>query len=65
MARTGRLAIGRMTLMQLADTIDRCRQLGYGPHARVEVVLEITDPRAPENPRGDQPAGSRTGEQEK
>ncbi|WP_319456915.1 MULTISPECIES: hypothetical protein [unclassified Mycobacterium] len=48
MARTGRFSLGRVTLLQLADVIDNARDLGYGPTARVEVVLEITDPRAPE-----------------
>ena len=47
MARSGRFPLGRLTLGQLADMIDRCRNLGYGPNARVDVVLEITDYKAP------------------
>lgn len=49
MSRTGRFQLGQLTLRQLADLVDRCKDLGYGPTARVAVVLEVTDPRAPEN----------------
>lgn len=47
MARSGKFRVGRLTLGQLADMIDRARNLGYGPNARVDVVLEITDYKAP------------------
>ncbi|ORA24935.1 hypothetical protein [Mycobacterium aquaticum] len=64
--RSGKYKLGRLTLGQLADMIDRCRDLGYGPNARVDVVFEITDYSAPDDSRGNQPAGSsRNGEQER
>ncbi len=58
MARTGRFTLGRVSLVQLADMVERCRQLGYGPNARVDVVLEVRDPNAPEHPRGSRAAGA-------
>lgn len=58
MARTGRFTLGRVSLVQLADMVERCRQLGYGPNARVDVVLEVRDPNAPSTPVAAPPGGS-------
>ncbi|MCT7372735.1 hypothetical protein [Mycolicibacterium llatzerense] len=58
MARTGRFTLGRVSLVQLSDMVDRARQLGYGPNARVDVVLEVRDPNAPEHPRDNHAAGT-------
>ncbi len=71
MARTGRFHLGRVSLVQLADMVDRARELGYTPNARVDVVLEVSDPNARgdvvlevrdpnarEHPRGSRAAGS-------
>ena len=46
--RVARLPLGSIPLGELMRKLESLTPLGYGPAARVEVVLTITDPDAPE-----------------